>query len=85
MPLIEIPMDARAVLLKNAKALHDARAEGNEPKSERLQSEASGMFEVLRAMYSSATVGMLVMDYDEVLDGGNEEDAFTNLLPRIGT
>lgn len=84
MPFVSIPIDARKKLLENARELRAAKAADEQWKMDHLTSWATGFFDCLRCEYPSETVGLLVMDYDDVLENGTaDEDTFTELLPRI--
>lgn len=84
MPFVSIPIDARKKLLENARELRAARAAGEEWKMDHLMSWAGGFFACLRCEYPPETVGLLVMDYDDVLENGTaDDDTFTELLPRL--
>ncbi len=85
MPFVAIPTKARTRLLQHARELRAARADGDESRVDDLESWAHGFFDCLRCEYPSETVGMLVMDYDEVLEDGVEDsETYTATLPRLG-
>ena len=83
MPLVTIPCKARERLLENARELRQAKLDENWSYVDWLEAWSGGFFDAMRCEYPSETVGMLVMDYDAVLEDGVEDDeTFTAGLPR---
>lgn len=72
MPKVVIPNDLRGLLLKSARGLHVAKAEGWLWESVRRGSWAAGILDALRSMCPSETVDLLEADYDRVVEGGSE-------------
>jgi hypothetical protein len=81
MPIIGIPTKVREKLRELAdRELTASNANPCFTLKDIAQAETAGFFAALRAVLPSELVGLLVMDYDNFLEGG---DAFTEILPRL--
>lgn len=69
---VVIPAELRDKLLKSARELHDAKIDGRPCEIDHLESWATGALDILRCEYPSETVGLLICDYDRVVEGGDE-------------
>lgn len=72
MPIVVIPGKSRARLLESARKLRDAKANGRHWDISKLDSWAEGFLDAMRCEYPSETVGLLICDYDRVVEGGDE-------------
>ena len=71
--LVPIPIKAREKLLESARERRQARADGNTLQEDYPRDWASGFFDALRCEYESATIGILVCEYDAELEADDDK------------